>query len=46
MRCSHDALPQIPRSRCPQCGATKAPHRVCASCGHYRGREVVRTEED
>lgn len=26
---------------CPQCGALKASHRVCPSCGFYRGRAVV-----
>ena len=26
---------------CPHCHAPKLPHRVCPSCGHYRGREVV-----
>lgn len=28
-------------SRCPQCGAAKLAHRVCPSCGSYKGREVV-----
>jgi len=26
---------------CPQCGAAQEPHRVCPSCGYYRGRQVV-----
>jgi large subunit ribosomal protein L32 len=26
---------------CPQCKARIAPHRVCPSCGHYAGREVI-----
>ncbi len=28
-------------SRCPQCGASVLSHRICASCGHYRGRQVL-----
>jgi large subunit ribosomal protein L32 len=44
-RRSHDALPLPGRSRCPQCGAARAPHRACARCGTYRGREVIATEE-
>ena len=26
---------------CPQCHEPKLPHRVCPSCGYYKGREVV-----
>jgi large subunit ribosomal protein L32 len=26
---------------CPQCHAPTLPHRVCRSCGYYKGREVV-----
>lgn len=45
-RRSHDGLRRPAQSSCPQCGAAKAPHRVCASCGSYRGREVVETDEE
>jgi len=45
-RRAHDALGTPPRSSCPQCGEPKLPHRVCANCGTYRGREVVQTDED
>jgi len=31
--------PQL--SACPQCGARVRPHRVCPSCGYYKGRQVV-----
>ena len=26
---------------CPQCQAPKLPHRACAECGTYKGREIV-----
>jgi large subunit ribosomal protein L32 len=29
---------------CPKCGDTKAPHRVCPNCGHYRGEAVLEIE--
>ena len=30
----------------PQCGEPVLPHRVCASCGYYQGREVVAPEQE
>jgi large subunit ribosomal protein L32 len=45
MRRSHDALAAPGISVCPQCQEPKQPHRVCASCGTYKGKEVVGTEE-
>lgn len=40
-RRSHHALkaPQI--STCPNCGAPYMRHRMCPTCGTYRGKEVV-----
>jgi large subunit ribosomal protein L32 len=26
---------------CPNCGAPQQSHRVCPSCGTYKGRQVV-----
>ena len=31
---------------CPQCGAAQEPHRICRSCGYYRGRQVVTVKAD
>ena len=31
----------IQTSKCPSCGAAKMPHRICAKCGVYAGRQVV-----
>lgn len=27
--------------RCPQCGELKLSHRVCKSCGTYKGEEII-----
>jgi large subunit ribosomal protein L32 len=26
---------------CPQCHAQKQPHRICAKCGYYDGKQVI-----
>ena len=28
-------------TKCPQCAQPVIPHRVCAKCGFYRGRQVL-----
>lgn len=40
-RRAHDALVvTIATESCPDCGAVKQRHRVCPSCGTYRGVKV------
>ena len=29
---------------CPNCSAPAAPHRVCASCGCYGGKQIINVE--
>jgi large subunit ribosomal protein L32 len=43
-RRSHDALPPVQTSACPNCGAPRLSHRVCPSCGFYKGTQVTETE--
>ena len=31
--------------RCPKCGDPKLPHRVCPTCGTYKGEQVFEVEE-
>lgn len=33
-------------SVCSTCGDPKLPHRVCPTCGHYRGEAVLDVELD
>ena len=39
-RRTHDALKPAAVGECPQCHELKQPHRVCANCGYYDGRQV------
>ena len=32
------------RAVCPQCRESTMPHRICAHCGYYTGREVLTVE--
>ena len=41
MRRSHDFLEVVNTVNCPNCRSLVKPHHVCASCGYYKGKEVV-----
>ncbi len=45
MRRAHDFLTIPAVSTCPQCKSPKLPHRACAACGTYKGKEVIKSEE-
>jgi large subunit ribosomal protein L32 len=30
--------------KCPHCSELTPPHRVCSSCGYYKGREIIKKE--
>ena len=40
-RRSHHALLGKRYMKCPSCGKDQLMHRVCLSCGKYRGRQVL-----
>jgi large subunit ribosomal protein L32 len=40
-RAQHDKVTAPNLGPCPNCGDVMVPHRVCPSCGHYKGREVI-----
>lgn len=31
-------------SVCPRCNQKKLPHKVCESCGHYKGESIIEKE--
>jgi len=44
MRRAHDAISAPGISTCPNCNEPKLPHRVCSSCGTYKGKEVINSD--
>lgn len=46
MRRAQKKLVAVAVTQCSQCGEAKLPHHVCPECGVYKGRDVVKTEED
>jgi large subunit ribosomal protein L32 len=40
-RAAHFALKKLTLADCPKCKAPVMPHRACASCGTYAGRQVL-----
>ncbi len=44
-RQQHDKVTAPNIAPCANCGEPSIPHRVCASCGHYKGAVVVVKKE-
>lgn len=45
-RANHDRTTAPTVVECPNCSEPKLPHRVCPSCGHYKGAEVLQLEDE
>ena len=43
---SHDALKKTQLAKCSNCGEPVRAHQACANCGHYKSRNVMRTQAD
>ncbi|MCU9595044.1 50S ribosomal protein L32 [Caldibacillus thermolactis] len=41
LRRTHYKLRVPGMTECPNCGEMKLAHRVCPSCGTYKGKEVI-----
>ena len=44
-RRTHWKLASPGLTNCAHCGAPRLPHRICASCGFYKGEEIVPPRE-
>ena len=45
-RRTHFKAEGVTVNSCPKCGDHKVPHRVCPSCGHYKGQPVLEIDVD
>jgi len=43
-RANHDKVAAPSIVPCANCSAPMVPHRVCPSCGHYKGRAVIKSK--
>ena len=32
--------------KCDHCSELKRPHRVCGNCGYYKGREMIKKDDE
>lgn len=44
-RRTHQKIEAPNTATCPECGEATQPHHACPSCGAYKGRTAVETEE-
>jgi len=44
-RRTHYKAEAVKTHSCPNCGDPKRPHRVCPTCGHYKGEAVLAIDE-
>lgn len=44
-RRTHQKAPKVNFVYCPECNQPTMPHKICPSCGFYKDRVVVETEE-
>lgn len=45
-RGGHTKLAVVKTTTCPKCGEIMKPHHLCASCGNYRGKEIINLEAE
>ncbi len=45
-RASHFAIKKVKTVLCPKCRRAKLPHQVCAFCGSYKNKEILKSKLD
>ena len=46
MRRTHKKIDGMTVATCPNCGESVAPHQVCGNCGQYKGKTILKTDEE
>jgi len=44
-RRSHHALKKTTLNKCTQCGKAVKPHKACAFCGTYKGKQAIKIKD-
>ena len=45
-RRAHHAIVPVASQRCPKCGQSKLPHRLCGNCGYVNKSMSLAVEEE
>lgn len=45
LRRGHHTGAGVMPQACPHCGEPKLSHRVCSTCGYYRGKRMLEVED-
>jgi len=43
-RRTHYKVTPLATCLCPECNQPRLPHRVCPSCGSYKGRQIIQVK--
>ncbi|HEV2291204.1 MAG TPA: 50S ribosomal protein L32 [Gemmatimonadales bacterium] len=46
LRRGHHSGAGMKTQPCPRCSSPKLPHRVCPTCGYYRGKKAVEVGDE
>jgi large subunit ribosomal protein L32 len=46
LRRGHHTAAGMKPQACTKCGAPRLPHRVCPTCGYYRGKKVMKSGDE
>ena len=45
LRRGHHKAASVATQPCPRCTSPKLSHRVCPTCGYYRGKKMIEAED-